>query len=163
VGRHRKKAKSSLKKKQAQQQAAPADASGAQAAAPREAAAAGEPAPAPGKRDVVELPVASVADVAVEWWRLDRWSQGPDEGRLVARRVARRLSLFLEEQGVEVLDLTGKPYEAGLAVEVVESLADPAAPSGLETVDETVSPIVLWKGTVVRQGQVVKRRGTGSR
>jgi len=113
------------------------------------------------KGEVIELSIHAIADVAIEWWRLDRWALGPNEGRLVARHVARRLLRFLEGQGVEVLDLTGKPYEAGLAVEVVESLADPASPSGRETVDETLSPIVLWKGAVVRQGQVVIRRGTG--
>jgi hypothetical protein len=113
------------------------------------------------KQDVLQLPVSSLVEIAVQWWRLDRWAAGPDEARLVARHVARRLSQLLEHQGVEVLDLTGRPYDAGLAVEVVDSIRDPLAPVGHETVDETVSPIVLWRGTVVRQGQVVMRRGTG--
>lgn len=113
------------------------------------------------KNSKLTVSVAALADVAVEWWRLDRWSQAQDEGRLVARHVARRLGRFLDEQRVEVLDLTGKPYEAGLAVEVLESQADAAVPAGQEVVGETVSPIVLRKGAVVRHGQVVIRRGEG--
>ena len=128
----------------------------------RRLTSAPHPAAAPQpKQDVLEFPVSSLVEIAVEWWRLDRWAAGPDEARLVARHVARRLSQLLEHHGVEVLDLTGKPYEAGLAVEVLDSIRDPGAPTGRATVDETVSPIVLWKGAVVRQGQVVMRRGTG--
>jgi hypothetical protein len=128
----------------------------------RRLASAPRPSAAPAmKQAVLQLPVSSLVEIAVQWWRLDRWAAGPDEARLVARHVARRLSQLLEHHGVEVLDLTGKPYDAGLAVEVVDSIRDPLAPVGHETVDETVSPIVLWRGAVVRQGQVVMRRGTG--
>jgi hypothetical protein len=103
------------------------------------------------------LPIAlgALADLAVEWWRLDRWA---DSEKLVGRHVARRVARFLEENGFEVVDLTGKPYEAGLAVEVVDTLDDPEIPEGESRIDETVSPIVMWKGTVVKQGQIVMRR-----
>jgi hypothetical protein len=103
----------------------------------------------------LEVAISSLAAMAVEWWRLDRWAAGPDEARLVARHVARRLSRFLDDQGLEVVDLTGKPYEAGLAVEVVDSVQSAAATAEQDIVGETVSPIVLWKGKVVRQGQIV--------
>jgi hypothetical protein len=123
---------------------------------PAPSAAAPAPAKAPsGPPQALSIGLGALAELAVEWWRLERWAV--DDSKLVGRHVARRVARFLEDQGLEVVDLTGKPYEAGLAVEVVETLDDPAAPEG-GTIEEVVSPIVMWKGTVVRQGQVVMKK-----
>lgn len=110
------------------------------------------PAPKPaGPPSELPVTLGSLADLAVEWWRLERWAV--DDSKIVGRHVARRVARFLEEHGIEVVDLTGKPYEAGLAAEVLERIPD----EGETRVEETVSPIVLWKGTVVKQGQVVTK------
>ena len=109
----------------------------------------------PHEPDVLEVSVSSLATIAVEWWRLDRWAAGSDEAQLVARHVARRLARFLEDQGMEIVDLTGTPYDARLAVEVVDSVRSGSARSGPEIIIETVSPIVRWNGKVARHGQVV--------
>jgi hypothetical protein len=135
----------------------------AKAASRKKSAARKKPAPsgpAPvtvpsGPPQALSIGLGALAELAVEWWRLERWAV--DDSKLVGRHVARRVARFLEDQGLEVVDLTGKPYEAGLAVEVVETLDDPAAPEG-GTIEEVVSPIVMWKGTVVRQGQVVMKK-----
>ena len=103
----------------------------------------------------LEVPLASLAELAVECWRLERWAGGSEESSPQARHAARRLGRFLSEQGFEVLDVTGRPYEPGLAVEVLDAYADATLPSGAKVIDETVSPIVLWRGSVVRHGQVV--------
>ena len=112
--------------------------------------AAAPPAPS-GPPSALQVGLGSLADLAVEWWRLERWAV--DDEKIVGRHVARRVARFLEENGIEVVDLTGKPYEAGLAAEVLERIPDDGEPR----VEETVSPIVLWKGTVVKQGQVVTK------
>ena len=109
-----------------------------------------------GPPSALQIGLGSIADLAVEWWRLERWAV--DDSKIVGRHVARRVARFLEENGIEVVDLTGKPYEAGLAAEVLERIPDDGEPR----VEETVSPIVLWKGTVVKQGQVVTK-GNGGR
>lgn len=62
---------------------------------------------------------------------------------------------FLDARGLEVLDVTGRAYEPGLAVEVLDAYADASLPAGSKVIGETVSPIVLWRGSVVRHGQVV--------
>ena len=54
---------------------------------------------------------------------------------------------FLDAHGLEVLDVTGRAYEPGLAVEVLDAYADAALPAGSKVIDETVSPIVLWRGS----------------
>lgn len=116
------------------------------------------------KRMTDELPqtiavtLSSLAELAVEWWRLDRWANGAHDSAPHARHVARRLGKFLSEHGLEVLDITGRAYEPGLAVEVVDAFDDARLPTGSQLIDETVAPIVLLRGTVVRHGQVVIRR-----
>ncbi len=113
----------------------------------------------------VEVPLSSLVELAVEWWRLDRWANGPQsDGRAShARLVARRLARFLDEHGLSVLDLAGRPHEPGLAVEVLDVVADARLPRGSELIDETISPVVLFRGLVVRHGQVIVRKAVDSR
>jgi hypothetical protein len=108
----------------------------------------------------LEVPLSSLVELAVEWWRLDRWANGPraDGEAAHARHVARRLGKFLDERGLSVLDLTGRPHDDGLAAEVLDVIHDAGLPRGSALVDETVSPLVLWRGAVVRHGHVIIRR-----
>jgi hypothetical protein len=108
----------------------------------------------------LEVSLSSLAELAVEWWRLERWAEsfGPDAPVSPARHVARRLGRFLKERELSVIDLTGRRYEPGLAVEVLDVVRDAGAPADAEVVDEMLSPIVLWRGTVVRHGQVIVRK-----
>ncbi len=103
----------------------------------------------------IEVSLASLAELAVEWWRLDRWAGDASESPPQARHVARRMASFLNAHGLEVLDVTGRAYEPGLAVEVLDSYGDATLPTGAQLIAETVAPIVLWRGAVVRYGQVV--------
>ncbi|MCA1632326.1 MAG: hypothetical protein LC802_01085 [Acidobacteria bacterium] len=106
----------------------------------------------------LEVPLSALAELAVEWWRLERWADGAEASASHARHVARRLGRFLSERELTVLDITGRPYEPGLAVEVLDIVRDAGASAVTEVVDEMVSPIILWRGTVVRHGQVIVRR-----
>ena len=113
--------------------------------------------------ETIDAPLGALAELAVEWWRLERWAGGAEAvSAAPARHVARRLGRFLEERGLSVLDLTGRAHEPGLAVEVVDVIADAALAPGAELIDETVSPVVLWRGRVVRHAQVVIRRAADS-
>jgi hypothetical protein len=103
----------------------------------------------------IEVSLQSLAELAVECWRLERWAGDASESAPRARHVARRMKSFLGAHGLEVLDVTGRAYEPGLAVEVLDAYADASLPAGARVIDETVSPIVLWRGSVVRHGQVV--------
>ena len=106
----------------------------------------------------LNVTLSSLAELAVEWWRLERWAGAAAESSPQARHAARRLGHFLKEHGLEVLDVTGRPYEPGLAVEVLDAFQDAGLPAGAQVVDETVAPVVLFRGAVVRHGQVIVRR-----
>ena len=71
------------------------------------------------------------------------------------------LNDLLEERGVEVIHPTGRPYDPGLPVEVVDTVAGSDSPQPDAIIAERVSPIVQWRGSVARQGQV--SRGAESR
>ena len=108
----------------------------------------------------LEVPLGSLVEMAIECWRLERWLNGAgrESPSSHVRHVARRLAKFLEERGLEIMDLTGRRYEPGLAVEVLDTIGDDELAEGVEVVDEMISPVVLWRGTVVHHGQVIIRR-----
>jgi hypothetical protein len=109
----------------------------------------------------MEVPLASLIELAVENWRLERWLAKLDQEESIARgrHVARQLNKFLSERELTVLDLAGQPYEPGLAVEVLDVIREREMPHDAEVIDETVTPIVMWRGTVVQFGQVIIRKG----
>ena len=106
----------------------------------------------------LNVALSSLAELAVEWWRLERWAGGAEDSSPQARHAARRLGRFLSAHGLEVLDVTGRAYEPGLAVEVLDAFDDARLPAGSQVIDETVAPVVLFRGAVVRHGQVIVRR-----
>jgi hypothetical protein len=118
---------------------------------------------APAQRVAAGVSLSSLLELAVDAWRLNRWAEGGQgSDNAPARHTARKLTLFLEACGVGIVDLTGRAYDIGLAVEIVDTvLGDvPAATQGI--IDEMVSPIITLHGAVARPGQVVLRVGRGS-
>jgi hypothetical protein len=109
----------------------------------------------------LEVKISDLADVAIECWRLQRWAfaSGFEKDRTIARQASRTLSSFLAEMGVEICDLTGQPYDPGLAVEVIDTEDSPDAPIGSANIAEMIAPILFWHGRVIKAGQVVVCRG----
>jgi hypothetical protein len=112
--------------------------------------------------DSITVTARSLADLAVINWRLHCWafSSGFESERGIARQASRTFSSFLEKVGVETCDLTGQAFDPGLAIEVIDSEQDPDAGEDTATIGETITPIVFWRGRVIRHGQVVIHRGT---
>jgi hypothetical protein len=112
--------------------------------------------------DTLAVKVSALGDLAVELWRLQRWAfmSGFERERGTARHAARKLGSFLTEKEFELRDLTGQPYDPGLAVEVIDTEHETDSPAGSPTIGEMIAPIVLWRGRVIRTGQVVVCFGT---
>jgi hypothetical protein len=109
----------------------------------------------------LEVPLASLIELAIEGWRLDDWlaAEPPEKVASKLRHVARRLQKFLRERELGALDLTGRRYEPGMSVEVLEAVADERLQEGESLIDEMVEPVILWRGRVVKYGRVVVRQG----
>jgi hypothetical protein len=111
----------------------------------------------------LDVPLTSLIELAIEGWRLDAWIAAlpPEKVASKLRHIARRLQKFLSERELSVLDLTGRNYEPGMSVEVLEALEDERLGEQERLIDEMVEPIILWRGRVVKYGQVVVRQGGG--
>lgn len=105
------------------------------------------------------VPISSLVDMAVESWRLEKWAADVRDA-IAPRHVARRFARLLKELGIESVDLTGRPYDAGLAAEVLEKRQAVHDTQSDTVIEETVSPIVTLRGAVIRHAQVVIRGGT---
>ena len=53
----------------------------------------------------------------------------------------------------------GRPFDPGLAVRVVDTVEDETFPTGKIIIDETLSPMVLHHGRVVKPADIVTRAG----
>ena len=108
----------------------------------------------------VNVPVAALAALAVEYWRLGKWLNGAGvSGAGPARHAVRKMGDFLKSVEVDVEQMEGKPFDAGMACVVVDSVEDEGMEAGKVMIEETVSPLVMWKGKVVRNAEVVTRKG----
>src|SRR4051812_17913668 len=75
-----------------------------------------------------------------------------------ARRIARQIRAGLAEIDVEIVDYVGRSYDPGMVPEVLDvQLVDGAADVG-DIVSETIEPTLVWRGQVLRRGQIVVRR-----
>lgn len=75
-----------------------------------------------------------------------------------ARRIARQIRAGLADIGVEIVDYVGRPYDPGMVPEVLDvQLVDGAAGVG-DVISETIEPTLVWRGQVLRRGQIVVRR-----
>lgn len=109
----------------------------------------------------ISIGMADIRALGTECWRLGRLAQGADGATGAGLRYScRRLNELLRGTEVEVVDLSGRPYDPGMVPEVVEIRDDLALPAGHSVVDETIAPTLTWRGTVISAGQIVVRRST---
>jgi hypothetical protein len=91
--------------------------------------------------------------LAIEHWRL---SQALGERATPpARHALRKIADLLASFQVEVQSLDGLQYDAGMSVTVIDRISHPAVPPGIEAIIETVSPLILLKGQVLKTGEVI--------
>jgi hypothetical protein len=108
----------------------------------------------------LNVPLPALIGLCVEHWRLSRSITAAPRLDAAARHALRRIEDFLKLCELEARTLDGHPFDAGLAVRVVDTADDPLLPEGNAVIAETLSPIVLWRGTVARPADVVTHRGT---
>jgi hypothetical protein len=115
--------------------------------------------------DALAVSFASMVNVAVEYWRLSRWLQsaGASPGAGPARHAVRKIEEFLKNNELEVQALDGRPFDAGLAARVIDTVESDSVPAGQTLIDETLSPVVLWRGQVVRAAEVVTAKRGGEK
>lgn len=111
------------------------------------------------QRETIECTIDQLSELSVETWRLSQWvSNLSSQKSSIARHVLRKYERFFQGIGLEILDMTGKTYDHGMALDIIETINDESLEPGIEVVKETISPIVVYQGQVVKHGQVVTRK-----
>ena len=114
------------------------------------------------KPEALNVPLHALINLGIEHWRLSCWlAKLPVvPATAQARHAVRRMEDFLKLLELEFRNMDGHPFDAGLSVHVVDTIDDPESPDATIVVDETVSPMVLLRGQVIKAADVVTRRGT---
>jgi hypothetical protein len=109
----------------------------------------------------LSIPLAALANLGIEQWRLAAWLAGHPSTRdtAPARHAARKLEDFLKGCELEIRSMDGCAFDAGLAVRVIDTVDDARLPAGAVVITETLSPMVLWRGHVIKTADVVTGRG----
>ncbi len=104
----------------------------------------------------VTVKVSELAELAVHFHKLQIWlgRKSADVQTTAVRYISRKLVAFLESQEITTIDLTNHPYDSGTAADIVDSI-NPVTPEEEGRIVETISPIVCWKGRVIRPAEVV--------
>jgi hypothetical protein len=121
-----------------------------------------------GSQIPLELSISlkAACELSVECWRLRRLSELTKDANTLGalRHAVRHMTEMLEKLDIQVVDLTGRAYDAGMVQEVIEMRQDVEMADSRAMVEETVAPTITWRGQVVHRGQIiVKRSGATSR
>jgi hypothetical protein len=110
-----------------------------------------------------QISLSDAIALATEVWRLTRGldAEGLGMDTTSTRYSIRQLNRVLSNLEIEIVDLTGRPYEAGMAEDVVDIVEDASLPDGHQVVEEMVSPTIAWRRSVVQPGQITVRRSIG--
>jgi hypothetical protein len=111
----------------------------------------------PDHKDLIVLPQNALATLAIEVWRLWRMIEGYQEQSyaLSLRYSIKKMKQILEGQGFSFIDLVGQTYDAGMAVDVIDSEYEKKDEQMKLVVKEMIAPIVLFNGQLMSHGQVV--------
>ena len=111
--------------------------------------------------EALSVGLQDMVALAIEHWRLSgavAGVRGP--GASLVRHALRKMEDVLRRYELEARSMNAQPFDAGLAATVVDSADDPRLARGRVVVEQTLSPLVLWRGRVIKEAQVAVRRGT---
>ena len=100
-----------------------------------------------------------LGDVALAYWRLEKWVEDINAVRKnAASSSLRLLRRFLEDNKIEIIDFLGQRYDVGMAIDVIgKNTKDDASEDDL-IISETLVPLILINGEVLKFGQVILGR-----
>ena len=97
-------------------------------------------------------PNSLMIDLILGLWRIESVLDASEQAKRI-RGITERLNTKLESSGFKVIDRTGEFYDAGMPLKVLTSTEreDIERPIILET----MAPTILFRGELVRAGEVV--------
>jgi hypothetical protein len=100
-----------------------------------------------------------IKELAIAYWRLQKWSKNPDiPKRIIVESALRSIQHYLNGMNIQVLDLTGRGYDPGLAVKIIYCEEDASLNTDSFIISEMISPIIYQSGKLLRTGEVVIKK-----
>ncbi len=108
------------------------------------------------KKAEITISESEIADLAIECWRMKQWVTSHEGKQKLGalRRSCQKMEQFLAACRVEFVDLLGREYDAGMSVEVIDSITADDDTRAIMIV-ECISPLVLRNDVVIRHGKIV--------
>jgi len=105
----------------------------------------------------IKFPRTVVIDIALEIWRLWRIAEKMDDHSFSVniRYSAKKMKNALEANGCSFVDVTGEAYDAGMAVDVIDTEGEKTHDEKYLFVKEMISPIILFDGNFLNHGQAI--------
>ena len=106
--------------------------------------------------EIEKVEKKDLSELALNYWRLFNWvSRSNADKKTIAHSALKRIKSYLEKNQIELMDLTGQKYDDGYAADVLGVEAETDASEEDLIVCEMVKPIILFKGSVIKYGQVI--------
>lgn len=108
-------------------------------------------------KDLIELPKNVVATLALEVWRLWRTLEKPEMQTIGVRLrySIRKMKDSLEAHGCTFIDATGKVYDAGMAVDIIDTEGKKTSDESERIVKEMIVPTIVFNDVLLKHGQVI--------
>ena len=99
--------------------------------------------------------MADIKELAISYWRMDKWLNNANvERKMAASSALRSIKKYLDSNGIEVLDLTDQKFDSGLAVDVINNDIPEGTQEDCALISEMIKPIIMQNGSVIQFGQV---------
>lgn len=109
--------------------------------------------------DHMSVRIPSVVKLATSVWKLDRAltkEYGDNQDIPLRLRVPiLDIQKLVEDVGIEIIDLSGRPYDRGFAVEVKAYAPNVTKDTENLVIIEMLSPVIMLNGSLVQAGEVV--------
>ncbi|MCI0615295.1 hypothetical protein L0244_20070 [bacterium] len=118
----------------------------------------------PDDKNLIALPRNAVATLALEIWRLWRIGESCQSQpyALPLRYSIKKTKQILEAHGASFVDLTDETYDAGMAVDVIDTEGEKTDEQKTLMIKEMIAPIILFNKELLSHGQVILQWKTKS-
>lgn len=97
-----------------------------------------------------------ISDLALAYWRLNNWVSNVNvERKTAAISSLRQIDKYLKQNNIELLDYCGQKYDSGYAIDVIEKTTMRDLPEEELIISETISPLIIQNGEILKYGQVM--------
>ena len=102
--------------------------------------------------------MVTITNLAIEGWKLAKHNPKDVSSRMAINKFLKHFDVFLTENRVNIVDLTGEAYDPGMAIEVIYTEDPEIKNAQTEIIKEMVRPIIFINNELVKHGQAVTKK-----